>query len=173
MFFDTLQSLCRSHKTTPTALCRELGLSNSLATAWKKGAAPRSDTLQLIADHFNVSVGYLLSGVNEESPTFYDKFVSLCSARGISPTDAANTLRLGTSSVANWKKGGHPRLDTVQKVADFFGVPASSLTDPIDLQLFGEPDTAPDPDRDLLAKIHALSESDRALVLSLIDRLIK
>lgn len=104
---------------------------------------------------------------------FYDKFVSLCSARGISPTEAANALHLGTSSVANWKKGGHPRLDTVQKVADYFGVPASSLTESIDLQLFADPDTAPDPDRDLLAKIHALSDADRALVLSLIDRLQK
>lgn len=65
--FTRLQDICKANGTTPTALCKIItGSSGNLAT-WKKGNI-RADYLQKIADYFNVSVDYLLTG-QKETPT--------------------------------------------------------------------------------------------------------
>lgn len=65
--FTRLQDICKANGTTPTALCKIItGSSGNLAT-WKKGNI-RADYLQKIADYFNVSVDYLLTGA-KETPT--------------------------------------------------------------------------------------------------------
>lgn len=45
---------------SPSAVTRELGLNNSISTAWKHGALPKGNTLQKLADYFGVTVDYLL-----------------------------------------------------------------------------------------------------------------
>ena len=63
MIFKQLELLCEKRGTTPTAFVRdELKLSSSKVTAWKKGSIPKIETLQQIADYFDVSVGYLFDG---------------------------------------------------------------------------------------------------------------
>lgn len=65
--FTRLQDICKANGTTPTALCKIItGSSGNLAT-WKKGNI-RADYLQKIADYFNVSVDYLLTGQKEKAP---------------------------------------------------------------------------------------------------------
>lgn len=59
-FYKSLLRNCEENNTTPTALCKKLNLSTSKVTAWKNGSVPKGDTLQKIADYFNVSVDYLL-----------------------------------------------------------------------------------------------------------------
>jgi len=46
---------------SPAAVTREIGLNNSSPTAWKRGAIPKGETLQKIANYFGVSVDYLLT----------------------------------------------------------------------------------------------------------------
>ena len=58
---------------------------------------------------------------------FYENFKRLCSERGTTPTAVAKAMGISTSMTANWKKGGVPRSDTLQKVADYFGVSVSYL----------------------------------------------
>lgn len=58
MFWSKLVQLCMEKKTSPTAVCVELGFSNALAVKWKRGAIPRDTTLKKIADYFNVPVSY-------------------------------------------------------------------------------------------------------------------
>ena len=61
MFFDTFKELCDSRGIKPKRAVLDMGLSNSLATKWKKtGATPSGDTLDKIANYFNVTVDYLL-----------------------------------------------------------------------------------------------------------------
>lgn len=63
---------------------------------------------------------------------FYENFKRLCSERGTTPTAVAKAMGISTSMTANWKKGGVPRSDTLQKVADYFGVSVSYLLGVVD-----------------------------------------
>lgn len=61
MFYDLFCELCSEKKISPTKASLEIGLSKSTATKWKNtGATPQGETLNKIADYFNVSVDYLL-----------------------------------------------------------------------------------------------------------------
>ena len=76
MFFDNFEKLCDSIGTTPTRFTKDvLGLSTSKVTAWKNGSIPKYETLQAIADVFNVTVGELFDGKKENVPTDESKNV--------------------------------------------------------------------------------------------------
>ncbi len=63
---DRIRALCAKNHTSIKALEKELGFSNgSLA----KAATIKDDRLQRIAEYFNVSVDYLMTG--EESTGYY------------------------------------------------------------------------------------------------------
>lgn len=61
MFYNKVNNLCKQRDTTITRMCKEIGLSNAVATGWSKGATPKLGTVRLIADYFGVSVDDLLS----------------------------------------------------------------------------------------------------------------
>lgn len=65
-FYTIIQNICQQHGTTPTALCKALGLSTSMVTNWKNGRIPNGATLQKIADYFSVSVDELLGNEKKE-----------------------------------------------------------------------------------------------------------
>ena len=68
MFFDRFKELCERNHVSCKKAVLDMGLSNSIATKWKKtGATPTGDTLNLISKYFGVSVSYLLSGDEEKS----------------------------------------------------------------------------------------------------------
>lgn len=56
MFYERLIMACAIHNTTPTAICRAIGLSEAAATRWKQGSKPHDTTIKKIADHLGVSV---------------------------------------------------------------------------------------------------------------------
>lgn len=58
---------------------------------------------------------------------FYDRIVELCIGKGISATKLAEELGLSTSVITGWKHGSVPRHSTLNKIAEYFGVDASSL----------------------------------------------
>ena len=64
--FSRLQEICKSNGTTPTALCKRITGSSGNLSTWKKGNI-RADYLQEIADYFDVSVDYLLTGAKKEA----------------------------------------------------------------------------------------------------------
>lgn len=59
---------------------------------------------------------------------FYHKYIDLCNKRGISPSAAAEKIGFYRSDVTRWGKGSTPRQASLQKIADYFGVPVSYLT---------------------------------------------
>lgn len=60
-FIQRLKALMKSRNVTDKQLTEELGLAKNSVTYWKnKGNIPKGDTLELIAEYFNVSVDYLL-----------------------------------------------------------------------------------------------------------------
>lgn len=62
MFFNRFKTLCDHKGVSCKRAAEEMGLSNSIATKWKKtGATPQGETLNRIAEYFGVSVDFLLS----------------------------------------------------------------------------------------------------------------
>jgi len=55
-FADNLKRICKNRNTTPTALCKELGLSTSKVSAWYNGSLPKQDVMLLLARKLNCSV---------------------------------------------------------------------------------------------------------------------
>ena len=62
---DRIRALCAKNHTSIKALEKNLGFSNS---SLAKAATIKDDRLQRIAEYFNVSVGYLITG---EEPAIY------------------------------------------------------------------------------------------------------
>ncbi len=59
---------------------------------------------------------------------FYDKFKELCSAKGVSCNKAALEIGLSNATPTKWKKtGATPTGETLQRIADYFGVSESYL----------------------------------------------
>lgn len=58
---------------------------------------------------------------------FWDNFVSLCTENEKSPNGVAAELNVSSGSVTAWKKGAIPRIGTLHKIADYFGVSVAHL----------------------------------------------
>lgn len=54
MFWDKLESLCSKKGISPTAMTREIGISQGNIPNWKKGGFPQKQTLLKIAQFFSV-----------------------------------------------------------------------------------------------------------------------
>ena len=70
-FYDRYLTLCKDHGLQPhSQRAAELfGVTRDTLSTWRKGGMPRSDTLILIANHFKVSVDYLICRTDD--PTDY------------------------------------------------------------------------------------------------------
>lgn len=67
MFYDRFKALCEAKGVSCKKAVIDIGLSNSIATKWKKtGATPNGETLMKIAAYFGISVEELLG--NEKKP---------------------------------------------------------------------------------------------------------
>ena len=58
---------------------------------------------------------------------FYDQYEILCKKANKKPYTVAKEIGLGSSNVAQWKKGSTPRPDVLQKLSDYFGVSQAVL----------------------------------------------
>ena len=59
---------------------------------------------------------------------FFDVFKGLCERKGISPKRAAEDMGLSNSITTKWKKtGATPNGETLNRIADYFGVTADFL----------------------------------------------
>ena len=61
MFYANLKELCERKQITVGYMAKQLGFSNATATYWKRGAIPKADTIQKIADYFGVTTDELLN----------------------------------------------------------------------------------------------------------------
>ena len=58
---------------------------------------------------------------------FFERFYRLCKTHRTSPNAVGAQLGLSSGSITAWKHGAMPRPDTIQKLADHFGVPVDYL----------------------------------------------
>lgn len=66
MFWITFSKLCMENGQSANSVAKEIGISSGSITAWKKGIIPRPEMVKKIADYFNVSVEYLMTGEKEK-----------------------------------------------------------------------------------------------------------
>lgn len=62
MFWEIYTELCESKNLKPTTVAQNIGLSNAIPTKWKNGALPKGEVLLKLAEFFDCSVDYLLTG---------------------------------------------------------------------------------------------------------------
>lgn len=68
MFYQQLIALCEREGVKPTPLIKSLGFSAGNIKRWENGATVNSDILLAVSKHFKVSIDYLLTGKESESP---------------------------------------------------------------------------------------------------------
>ena len=71
-FYDNYIKLCAAHDKSPTAVSKEIGLSNAAASGWKNGKKPSAVTKQKLADYFGVTVEELTGEEQKEKPNTLD-----------------------------------------------------------------------------------------------------
>lgn len=68
LFYEVFEQLCAENRTSPSKVCVEIGLSKTSSSFWKRtNGIPKRETLEKIAERFNVTVDYLL-GKEKEKP---------------------------------------------------------------------------------------------------------
>lgn len=91
--YETIKSLCDNHHTTLSELCKETNISRGILTDLKMGRKKTLSamTLSKIAEHFGVSVEYLLNNGETKEPS---------STREINPDDIKFAL-FGTTDITD------------------------------------------------------------------------
>lgn len=70
--YEIFENLCNKNNVTPYRVCKETGLTTATISNWKAGRyTPKQDKLQKIADYFNVSLEYLMTGEEKEGGEKY------------------------------------------------------------------------------------------------------
>lgn len=71
MFFERFKELCEEKQMTVTGFLKKMDWSTSKVTYWKT-SPPSVDTINKIADYFNVSTDYLLGKIDIKKPVTTD-----------------------------------------------------------------------------------------------------
>ena len=58
---------------------------------------------------------------------FKQNFINLCNLKGVSPTSVCLSIGLSNAAFSNWTDETVPRMATLQKIADYFGVTVDYL----------------------------------------------
>lgn len=70
--YEVYEQLLQKHGTTNYKVAKETGIAQSVLSAWKNGiSTPKQDKLQKIADYFNVSVDFLMTGKESDATGYY------------------------------------------------------------------------------------------------------
>lgn len=68
MFYNIFAYLCTKKGVSTTKAALDLGFSRSAPNHWKeKNGRPKNENLQMIAEYFDVSIDYLLTGQEPET----------------------------------------------------------------------------------------------------------
>lgn len=63
----------------------------------------------------------------------YEIFESLCATKGVTPYKVGKATGISSSTLSDWKNGGSkPKIDKLEKIADYFDVPVTIFTSQLD-----------------------------------------
>lgn len=119
-FWEKYSTLCVSNKQSANGVAKILGIASSTVTSWKNGVIPNGETLEKIAQYFDVSIEYLMTDdeidIKPSKKKKTDLFKSLFSLQ-----DRWFCLRKGNEI--------DERID-ISKLEKFLRCKAGFLTDP-------------------------------------------
>lgn len=103
---------------------------------------------------------------------FFERYCGLCRDEGSSPNGVAKKLGIASASVTQWKQGSLPRVETLARIAEYFGVTVDYLT--------GKSDSREKPalqaenglDEEFIRSYSRLNETNKAQIDSLIQFLL-
>lgn len=59
---------------------------------------------------------------------YYETFLGLCKGAGVTPNRVARSTGIASATMSDWKRDAYtPKVDKLQAIADYFGVPLSYL----------------------------------------------
>lgn len=158
---NALKSSGRSKKQ----MCADLDINRNTINQMTDKKGISSFTLAQIADYLNVSVDYLLGRTESKPETvFYKRYQQLCAQKGVSVSVPPAEIGMSNAAQTDWKNGAVPRLSSLKKLADYFGVPIAYFTG-------DAPAEMPQEDAELLRMYHALSADGRAKLLEYAEML--
>lgn len=96
IFYENYVRLCASRGESPTAVSKNIGLSNAAPSGWKSGKKPSQVTLEKLAAYFGVAREDLTGEEQKEKPSTPEG-VDLSS---LSPEDAELVRRILGASEA-------------------------------------------------------------------------
>lgn len=101
---------------------------------------------------------------------FFDIFCALCAKQGISPNKAAGEIGLSNSITTKWKKtGATPGGETLNKIAQYFGVSTDSLLGKENMPApTGEQDPVSQVDMAFYGDYQELSEDDKETIRDMV-----
>lgn len=139
-----LKSLRTSMQLTQDELAKKLNISRSTIGMYEKGARePDFETLELIADFFNVDIDYLLGRttkttylVNGHTNDLGNKEIMAKNIRyymnkhSVSQTEICNTLGFKMPTFSDWVNAKtYPRIDKIELMANYFGISKADLVE--------------------------------------------
>ena len=78
---------------------------------------------------------------------FYSKIITLCQEKGVSRSRMADDIGISRSTPKDWEtRKTKPQFATLKKIADYFGVPVSYLSDETSIDDFIDYDSIAGPD---------------------------
>lgn len=70
--YSIFEELLQKHGVSTYKVSKETGIAQSVFSSWKNGiSTPKQDKMQKIADYFNVSLEYLMTGKEKEGGETY------------------------------------------------------------------------------------------------------
>lgn len=124
---ERIQILCKNNHVSMNKVEETLGFGKGYLS--KLGTTqPNSAKLEQLANYFNVSLDYIITGKDHiKSPeAIYERINLLISSRGISQGKLEKELGFSNGTISKWKTST-PRVDRLQKIADYFNISISYL----------------------------------------------
>ena len=120
-----IKNLSRERKTTPTQVFRKIGLSKSFINNLESGSKPSVESIEKLADYFNVSTDYILGREEKKNlPNNIDQSVHSSMIEYNAPVANSNI-----NSIEKEKK-----LPVIQAIVD--GVESLEETDQAEVLLY-------------------------------------
>lgn len=101
--------------------------------------------------------------------TFYKNFLALCASIRKSPSYVCREIGLSNAAASGWKKGKVPSDITLEKLADYFGVPVETLTEE---QKETAPTVTDERDIEMLSLLSRLTPEQKEMLLLQIKGLL-
>ena len=93
---------------------------------------------------------------------FYKHYLALCAEKKVSPSGAAKAIGLSNAAASGWKKGKVPSDVTLEKLANYFGVPVSRF---FDEQKETAPTVTDERDLEMLSLLSRLTPEQKKMLL--------